>query len=55
MKYPLAQGQAAQMLQVAEGYATERVNEAKGNVARFNSVLGEYEEKQGRYQIATVY
>ena len=39
---PLAQGQAAQMIQVAEGYATERVNEAKGNVARFNSVLGEY-------------
>jgi membrane protease subunit HflK len=43
---PLAQGQAAQMLQVAEGYATERVNEAKGNVARFNSVLTEYQKSK---------
>lgn len=43
---PLAQGQAAQMLQVAEGYATERVNEAKGNVARFNSVLAEYDKNK---------
>ena len=43
---PLAQGQAAQMIQIAEGYATERVNEAKGNVARFNSVLAEYEKSK---------
>lgn len=43
---PLAQGQASQMLQVAEGYATERVNEAKGNVARFNSVLAEYQKSK---------
>ncbi len=43
---PLAQGQAAQMIQVAEGYATERVNEAKGNVARFNSVLSEYKKNK---------
>ncbi len=43
---PLAQGQAAQMIQVAEGYATERVNEAKGNVARFNSVLAEYQKSK---------
>lgn len=43
---PLAQGQAAQMIQVAEGYATERVNEAKGNVARFNSVLTEYKKSE---------
>ncbi len=43
---PLAQGQAAQMIQVAEGYATERVNQAKGNVARFNSVLAEYEKNK---------
>jgi len=39
---PKARGQAAQMIQVAEGYAAERVNEAKGNVARFESVLSEY-------------
>ena len=43
---PLAQGQAAQMVQVAEGYATERVNEAKGNVARFNAVLTEYQKSK---------
>ena len=43
---PLAQGQAAQMIQVAEGYATERVNEANGNVARFNSVLTEYRKSK---------
>ncbi|MDC7227829.1 MAG: FtsH protease activity modulator HflK [Spirochaetales bacterium] len=43
---PLAQGTAAQMIQVAEGYATERVNEAKGNVARFNSVLEEYQKNK---------
>ena len=43
---PLAQGQAAQMIQIAEGYATERVNEANGNVARFNSVLTEYEKNK---------
>ena len=27
---PLAQGQKAQMIQQAEGYATERVNEGQG-------------------------
>lgn len=43
---PLAQGQASQMIQIAEGYATERVNEAKGNVARFNSVLAEYQKNK---------
>lgn len=39
---PKAAGQANQMLQVAEGYATERVNEAQGDVARFNAVYAEY-------------
>ncbi len=39
---PKAQGEAAQMIQVAEGYATERVNQARGDVARFTSVLEEY-------------
>jgi len=39
---PRAQGEADQMVQVAQGYATERVNESKGNVARFNSVYDEY-------------
>jgi len=40
---PKARGEAAQMLQVAEGYAAERVNEARGNAARFQAVLEEYE------------
>ncbi len=39
---PKARGEADQMIQVAEGYATERVNRARGDVARFNAVLTEY-------------
>jgi len=39
---PKAQGQADQIVEVAQGYATERVNKAKGDVARFNSVYEEY-------------
>lgn len=39
---PKARGQADQTLEIAQGYATERVNMAKGDVARFTSVLDEY-------------
>jgi len=39
---PKATGQAQQLIQVAEGYATERVNRAKGDTARFSAVLTEY-------------
>ena len=39
---PKAQGEADRQIQVAEGYATERVNMAKGDVARFNAVYDEY-------------
>lgn len=39
---PRAQGQASQMLQVAQGYAAERKNNAIGNVARFNAVREAY-------------
>jgi len=39
---PRARGQAQQMIQVAEGYAIERVNRARGDVARFNSVYTEF-------------
>lgn len=39
---PKARGEADQMIQVAEGYAAERVNRARGDVARFNAVLAEY-------------
>lgn len=41
---PRARGEAAQMIQVARGYAAERVNQAEGDVARFKSVLTEYEK-----------
>ena len=39
---PKAQGEALQMIQVAEGYAVERENEAIGDVARFNAVREAY-------------
>lgn len=39
---PKARGQADQMVEVAQGYATERVNRSKGDVARFSAVLTEY-------------
>jgi modulator of FtsH protease HflK len=43
---PKTRGEAAQMIQVAEGYRTERINEAEGNVARFTSVLSEYSDSK---------
>jgi membrane protease subunit HflK len=39
---PRAKGEAERVVQVAQGYATERVNRANGDVARFNSVYDEY-------------
>ncbi|GMO12994.1 MAG: FtsH protease activity modulator HflK [Treponemataceae bacterium] len=39
---PKAQGEAARLIQQAEGYAIERVNKARGDAARFNSVYEEY-------------
>ena len=39
---PKAKGQADQILEIAQGYSTERVNKARGDVARFVSVLDEY-------------
>ena len=39
---PLVQGMAEQQIQIAEGYAIERVNKAKGDVARFMAVYEEY-------------
>jgi membrane protease subunit HflK len=39
---PRAKGEAERRLQVAQGYATERVNNARGEVARFNAVYDEY-------------
>jgi membrane protease subunit HflK len=40
---PEAEGKAKQLIQEAKGYAAARVNKAKGDVARFLSVLTEYE------------
>jgi membrane protease subunit HflK len=39
---PKARGEADQLVQIAQGYAAERVNRANGDVARFNSVFEEY-------------
>jgi membrane protease subunit HflK len=39
---PRTKGEADRLVQVAEGYATERINRAAGDVARFNSVYDEY-------------
>lgn len=39
---PKAQGQKEQVIQVAEGYKTKRINQANGDVSRFNAVLKEY-------------
>jgi membrane protease subunit HflK len=43
---PRTRGEADRMVQVAEGYATERVNRASGDVARFNAVYDEYRLSQ---------
>jgi membrane protease subunit HflK len=39
---PKARGEADRLLQVSLGYKAERVNRAKGDVERFNSVYDEY-------------
>jgi len=39
---PLSQGIADQQVQIAEGYAIDRVNRANGDVARFNAIYSEY-------------
>jgi membrane protease subunit HflK len=39
---PKARGEAERVVLIAQGYATERVNRARGDVARFNSVYNEY-------------
>jgi len=39
---PKARGESDRLVEVAMGYATERVNRARGDIARFNSVYDEY-------------
>jgi membrane protease subunit HflK len=41
---PKARGQALQVIQAAEGYYQEKVNMAKGDIARFLAVYGEYKK-----------
>lgn len=41
---PKARGSAKQLLQEAQGYSIERINLAKGETARFLSVLAEYKK-----------
>jgi membrane protease subunit HflK len=41
---PRAQGEALRLIQQANGYATERINRARGDAARFNSVYDEYRQ-----------
>jgi membrane protease subunit HflK len=40
----LIEGEAEKIITEANGYAIERVNEAKGNIALFESILSEYEK-----------
>lgn len=39
---PKASGEASRVVAEAEGYASERVNQALGETARFRSILAEY-------------
>lgn len=41
---PLAGGQASRMFEQAEGYRAKVVGDARGDAARFNSILAEYEK-----------
>ena len=41
---PLSQGIAEQQIQIAEGYAVDRINRAKGDVARFSAIYAEYQK-----------
>jgi membrane protease subunit HflK len=39
---PAARGEAERTIRAAEGYALDRLNRAKGDVARFNALYAEY-------------
>lgn len=41
---PKARGEAEKTIRESEGYAIEKINQAKGDVARFLAVLGEYKK-----------
>lgn len=52
---PKARGEAKKTIQAAEGYATEKVNKAKGDVARFLAVLSEYNKNPRLTRIRLYY
>jgi membrane protease subunit HflK len=52
---PRARGEAKKTIQAAEGYATEKVNKAKGDVARFLAVLSEYKKNPKLTRIRLYY
>lgn len=52
---PKASGEAQKTLQEAEGYAIEKINQAKGDVARFLAVLGEYKKNPNITRIRLYY
>jgi membrane protease subunit HflK len=39
---PKARGAAKQIVEEAHGYAVQRINDAKGETARFNAIVAEY-------------
>jgi membrane protease subunit HflK len=41
---PKARGDSARVIEEANGYAVERVNNARGDVARFNALFTEYQK-----------
>jgi membrane protease subunit HflK len=43
---PKTRGEAERQIQMAQGYAAERVNRANGDVARFNAVYNEYRRSE---------
>jgi membrane protease subunit HflK len=52
---PKARGTAKRIIQEAEGYAAEKVNLAKGDVARFLAVYGEYKKNPNITRIRLYY
>lgn len=52
---PKASGEAEKTIREAEGYAIERVNKAKGDVARFLAVLTEYKKSPNVTRIRLYY
>ncbi|MDQ1352959.1 MAG: modulator of FtsH protease HflK [Acidobacteriota bacterium] len=52
---PKARGEAEKTLREAEGYAIEKINQAKGDVARFLAVLGEYKKNPNITRIRLYY